>query len=89
MRNPQSIVKALLLLAGMSLLTACGGTIKCAAEGHYVLSREGQRIQVPEDLDDLQSYKEMTIPRAAAQPSQEDTGKCLEAPPAISAPTDS
>ncbi len=79
----------MLLLAGMLLLTACGGAIKCEAEGGYVLSREGQRIQVPEDLDDLASYKELTIPRANPQSPQEDTGKCLEAPPALSAPTDS
>ncbi len=79
----------MLILAGMSLLTACTGTIKCEAEGRYVLSREGQRIQAPDDLDDLASYKELTIPRATPQPPQEDTGKCLEAPPAISALIDS
>ncbi len=89
MRSPQSIMKFILLLAGMSLLTACGGTIKCEAEGRYVDSREGQRIQVPDDLDDLESYKELTIPRASPQPPNEGTGKCLEAPPAISAPSDS
>ena len=89
MRTPPSVMKFILLLAGISLLTACGGTIKCEAEGRYVLSQEGQRIQVPDDLDDLQSYKELTIPRASPQSSREDTGKCLEAPPAISAPSDS
>ena len=89
MRTAQSIMKFILLVAGLSLLTACGGTIKCEAEGRYVLSQEGQRIQVPDDLDDLQSYKELTIPRASPQPPEEDTGKCLEAPPEISTLSDS
>ena len=89
MRTAQSIMKFILLVAGLSLLTACGGTIKCEAEGRYVLSQEGQRIQVPDDLDDLQSYKELTIPRASPQSPKEDAGKCLEAPPAISAPSES
>ena len=87
MRSPQSIMKFVMFLAGMSVLTACGGTIKCEAEGRYMDSREGQRIQVPEDLDDLASYKELTIPRANPQPNREDTGKCLEAPPELSAPS--
>ncbi len=84
MRSPQSIIKLIMLLAGMSLLTACGGAPKCESEGRYMMSKEGQRIQAPDDLDDLASYKEMTIPQASPRAPREDTGRCLEAPPAVS-----
>ncbi len=73
-----------MLLAGMSLLTACGGAPKCESEGRYMLSREGHRIEAPDDLNDLESYKELTIPQASPRAPREDTGRCIEAPPEIS-----
>jgi len=78
-----------MLLAGMSLLTACGGAPTCESEGRYMLSQEGQRITVPDDLDELESYKEMTIPQASPRAPREDTGRCLEAPPGISSSSSS
>jgi hypothetical protein len=48
-----------------------------------MLSQEGQRIQTPEDLDDLESYKEMTIPQASPQAPREESEKCVEAPPSL------
>lgn len=73
-----------MLLAITSLQAACVGPPKCETEGRYRLSQEGQRIQAPDGLDDLESYKEMTIPRASPQQPHADTGRCLEAPPGIS-----
>ena len=67
----------------MSLLTACAGAPTCESEGRYMQSREGKRIQAPDDLDDLASFKEMTIPQASPRAPRDDTGKCLEAPPAL------
>ncbi len=84
MKSPQSIIKITMLLAGTSLLTACGGAPKCESEGRYMLSQEGRRIEAPDDLDDLQSYKEMTIPQASPRGPREDTSKCIEAPPELS-----
>ncbi len=83
MRSLNTIFALAWLLASASLLTACIGPPKCESEGRYMLSQEGQRIQAPEDLDDLESYKEMTIPRASPRAPREDTGKCVEAPPSI------
>lgn len=84
MRSGKLINEFAVLLAATSLLTACfGGPPKCETLGRYQESVEGQRIQAPEGLDDLASYKEQTIPRASPQAPKEDTGSCLEAPPAI------
>ena len=84
MRSPNDIVKVMLFLAGISLLTACGGTPKCETEGRYQFSQEGQRIQAPDDLDDLQPYKELTVPQASPRQPRADSGRCLEAPPSVS-----
>lgn len=89
MRTPQSIIKLTMLLAGMSVQAACGGTPKCESDGLYTMSREGRRIQAPDDLDDLASYKEMTIPQASPRPPREDTERCLEAPPQLSSSSSS
>jgi hypothetical protein len=73
------------LLAGISSLTAClGGPPECETEGLYQSSQAGQRIESPDGLDDLQSYKEQSIPDASPRPPRTDTGRCLEMPPQIS-----
>jgi hypothetical protein len=69
----------------MSLLTACiGGPPKCETEGRYQSSQGGKRIEVPDGLNDLESYKEMTVPHASPREPREDTDRCLEAPPGVS-----
>jgi hypothetical protein len=86
LRAVRSTIYLTALVANALLLSACffGGPPKCETEGRYQLSQEGQRIQAPEDLDDLASYKEETIPRASPRAPREDTGRCLEAPPRVS-----
>lgn len=84
MSSLKYIMTPALLAVTMALLTACAGPPKCESEGQYMQSREGRRIQAPDDLDDLASYKEMTIPQASPRAPRADTGKCLEAPPALS-----
>jgi hypothetical protein len=85
LRSGTFIIRALLPLAIMPLLTACifGGPPKCETEGLYQESRGGKRIEAPEGLDDLESYKEVTVPHASPRGPREDTGRCLEAPPGI------
>jgi hypothetical protein len=82
-RSMKAIVTLASILAIGSFLAACSGSPKCESEGRYTLGREGKRIQAPDGLDDLESGKEMEIPRASPQVPREDTGKCIEAPPAI------
>ena len=84
MRSSTNIINVLVLLAGMSLLAACGGSPTCKTEGSYRLSQSGTRIEVPDDLDDLQSFKETTIPQPSPRPPDTDTDRCLEMPPGVS-----
>jgi len=83
MRSPKHFLIFASLLVSASLLAACGGAPKCESEGRYMLSQEGQRIQTPEDLDDLESYKEMAIPQASPRAPRDESEKCVEAPPSI------
>ena len=84
MTAPKRLVGATALLIAMPVLSGClGGPIKCETEGRYQQSRVGERIQVPEDLDELQSFKELTIPEASSEPERLDTGRCLELPPEL------
>ncbi len=83
MRSPKHFLTLASLVASASLLAACGGAPKCESEGRYMLSQEGQRIQTPEDLDDLASYKEMTIPQASPRAPRDESEKCSEAPPSL------
>ncbi len=89
MRSLQYIAAFASLLACTLLLTACGGAPKCESERSYTMSQEGKRIEVPEDLDELESYKEMTVPQASPRAPREDNGKCIEAPPVIPSSTTS
>jgi hypothetical protein len=85
MRSSTDIIKVAALLVIMSLLMACAGgrPPTCETEGFYQLSRSGQRIEVSGDLDDLQSYKEMTIPEVSPRQPLPDSDRCLEMPPEI------
>ncbi len=83
MRSRKTIVTVASLLLGLLLVTACVGAPTCNSEGNYTESREGQRIQAPDDLNDLSSYKEMTIPQASPHTAADETERCLEAPPKL------
>jgi len=84
MRSSNDFIEVMVLLAGMSLLTACGGMPTCETEGPYQLSQSGQRIEAPDDLDDLQPHKEKIIPQPSPRPPDTDAGRCLEMPPGLS-----
>ncbi len=80
------VLRVTVLLTSTSLLSACifGGPPKCETDGRYQLSQAGERIEAPDGLDDLQPYKEMTIPEASPRQPRADSDRCLEAPPSIS-----
>ena len=85
MRSSTDIIKVTVSLVTMSFLMACaiGQPPPCETEGLYQLSRSGQRIQVSSDLDDLESYKEMTIPEGSPRQTLPDSDRCLEMPPEV------
>ena len=54
----------------------------CEDPQPYQFEREGKKIDVPEDLDSLDSFREMPIPRSEAPP-RPDNARCLTAPPSV------
>ena len=66
-------------------LAACGGkntVVSCNDATKYQSAVEGKRVEIPEDLDPLDEFKEMPIPKAETEPRAENAG-CLERPPSI------
>ena len=55
---------------------------ECLEPQPYQSERLGNRVAVPEDLDPLDSLKEMPIPEAQTPPRDGEAG-CLTAPPSI------
>lgn len=67
-------------------LAACGGddaVLKCESGGSYLNAVETPRIRAPEDLDNLDSLREMPLPEASPQSERTPEGGCLEAPPRV------
>jgi len=66
-------------------LVACGGPtvrVTCDEPQPYQSVVGGKRIVVPDDLDPLDDFKEMPIPKAETPPRPEGS-KCVESPPSI------
>ena len=83
--------KALLKVAAIFLTTfvvagcGVGGEIDntCDEVRTYQLAEEGRRIEVPEDLDNLDAFREMPLPEASPRPPRPAGRPCLDLPPAI------
>ena len=73
------------LLACVALfLAACGSNITCDDPKLYQQATEGQRVEAPEGLDDLQVNREIQIPRASPRDPRPPGSPCLELPPTLS-----
>lgn len=72
----------LLLLA---TLCACGkdADLTCDDVQSYQLAVAGKRVQVPEDLDALDSLKEVPLPEASPQPPRPPGSACIDRPPKV------
>ncbi len=75
-------LRLLVLLACMSAIASCGGAQTCDEERLYESSQLVEPLQVPDDLDDLQSQKELRIPEPSPRPPRPEDAGCLESPPA-------
>lgn len=83
----KAVLKA---LAATSMAFAVGG---CGAGGEidntcdevrsYQLAEEGRRLEVPEDLDNLDPFREMPLPEASPRPPRPPGRPCLDLPPSI------
>ena len=74
----------MLLLAGT--LGACGnkgGVKSCDKPQRYQDSSVNERVRTPDDLDSLDTYREMPVPEANPAPERPEGSPCLELPPRI------
>lgn len=69
------------LVAAALAVSGCGGPLACEKPGRYVQARQAPPVQVPEDLDEVDSDGQWDIPMASAPPPPPDEPNCLERPP--------
>ena len=83
----KAVVKALAATSMALVLGGCGsgGEIDrtCDEVRTYQLAQEGRRLEVPEDLDELDQFREMPLPEASPRPPRPAGRPCLDLPPAI------
>ena len=77
-----SIVRVSLLLTVAVLTTGCGNKLTCDEPQRYQASGPGPRIDAPDGMSELQSFKELKIPEASPQTPRPAGLPCLERPPA-------
>jgi len=77
-------VRLILLMISLAALGACSGSRTCEKEQSYQRARLGQPIVVPDDLDELESVKELKIPEPSGQPPRPDDAGCIDKPPGVS-----
>jgi uncharacterized lipoprotein len=75
--------EVLLLLAAALIISGCSSAPTCDELAFYESAEGGKRIVVPEDLDDLDEYKEMVIPEASPRPPRDLDAGCVDLPPTM------
>ena len=75
--------RLILITICLALVSACGGNKSCFDPKHYQEAQQYDPVAVPDDLDDLQSHKELRIPEPSPRPPRPEDGSCLESPPAF------
>ena len=56
---------------GTIMLAGCSNAPNCDEPQFYESATGGKRIEAPEDLSELQGFKEMVIPEASPRPARE------------------
>lgn len=76
---------SLTVIAVFASLAGCGGPVDLTCDEllAYEAAREGQRIEAPEGLDELDPLKEMPLPRASPRPERPAGSPCLDMPPSV------
>ena len=72
-----------LLLVAVLIFTGCSSAPTCDELAFYESAEGGKRIVAPEDLDDLDEYKEMVIPEASPRPPRDLNAGCIDLPPTM------
>ena len=73
----------LILLVAALMITGCNVAPTCEELAFYESATGGKRIVAPDDLNDLDEYKEMVIPEASPRPPRDMTAGCLDKPPTL------
>ncbi len=76
------LAAVLALLAGLS---ACrgGADLTCDELRPYQLAVEGTRVESPDDLDDLDTLREMPLPDVSPRPPRPEGSPCIDLPPSV------
>jgi len=67
----------------VAVLAACGGNQSCDEPQRYQSAQQLGPLVVPEDLDNLQTHKELKIPEVSPRQPRPANAGCLASPPAI------
>ena len=80
-----SLWRAIPALLSILAFSACGGSIELACDDIrlYQQAAEGKRVQAPEDLDDLDTLKEIPLPKASPAPPRPPGSPCIDRPPSV------
>ena len=73
--------RVLLLCTVATGLAGCVGGPTCDEPQFYESATSGPRIDVPDDLDALDEFKEMVIPEASPRPPRDPSEGCVDSPP--------
>ena len=73
----------LFVVFGATAMVGCSTADTCEEPAFYESATGGKRIEAPDDLDDLQAFKEMAIPEASPRPPREPGSGCLDRPPTL------
>lgn len=71
------------LLTVALTITGCSTAPTCDELAFYETAEGGRRIEAPDDLDQLDEYKEMVIPEASPRPPRDLSAGCLDRPPTL------
>jgi hypothetical protein len=75
--------RTLCVIGLATMITACGNRETCEEPEFYEFAEGGQRIEAPDDLDNLSGNREMRIPEASPRPAREPGSGCLDRPPTL------
>ena len=80
-------IKTILILSIGVALSGCSffGTTAdtCEEPKFYEVAAEGNRIEAPDDLDNIASHKALVIPEASPRPPHDRSAGCIDKPPTL------
>ncbi len=73
---------SLFVLMGLS---ACGGNPmqNCDDPELYQFAERHEKIETPDDLDDLEPLREIPLPEASPAPARPPGSPCIDLPPSV------